>query len=167
MVVGLSADTTAYAFAEELREIPGLTIFTNSILVAEQLHRPAGPQAPFTTVLMTGGERTPSDALVGPIAVSSLRQLHVDLLFLGVHGAHEQVALTTPNLLESEIDQVFIAAAKCVVVLADHTKWWTVGMSTIAPLEAADVFITDDGLDEHARAALQERVGSVVVAPVG
>jgi DeoR family fructose operon transcriptional repressor len=164
MVVGLSAGTTTYALAKRLREIPGLTIVTNSILVADQFERAPGKQKYSGSVLVTGGERTPSDAFVGPIAVSSLRQLHVDILFLGVHGVQESAGLTTPNLLESELDQVFIAAANRVAVVADHTKWGTVGMSTIAPLEAAQVFITDAGLDLGAQAVLRERVGSLIVA---
>lgn len=164
MVVGLSAGTTTYALAKRLRDIPGLTIVTNSILVADQFERAVGRQKYSGSVLVTGGERTPSDAFVGPIAVSSLRQLHVDILFLGVHGVHESAGLTTPNLLESELDQVFISAANRVAVVADHTKWGTVGMSTIAPLEAAEVFITDAGLELGAQSVLRERVGNLIVA---
>ena len=164
MVVGISAGTTTYALTAELRAIPGLTIVTNSIPAAAQFDHIVGKNAYSGTVLLTGGERTPSDALVGPIAVSSLRQLHVDILFLGVHGVHEQAGLTTPNLLESEINQAFIAAANQVAVLADHTKWGTIGMSTIAPLEAAQVFITDDRLHAAAQATLRERVGRLIIA---
>lgn len=166
MVVGLSAGTTTYAFAQQLREVPGLTIVTNSIPVAEQFRGGGQRPAYEGTVLITGGERTLSDALVGPIAVSALRQLHVDLLFLGVHGAHLDAGLTTPNLLESEVNQVFLAASNRVAVLADHTKWGTVGMSSFAPLSAAALFITDNGLAEHARPALREQVGELITVKV-
>ena len=36
--------------------------------------------------MLTGGIRTPSDALVGPVADLTIRSLHLDLLFLGCHG---------------------------------------------------------------------------------
>ena len=49
------------------------------------------------TVVLTGGIRTPSDALVGPVAVQALQALHVDWLFLGVHGIDERAGLTTPE----------------------------------------------------------------------
>lgn len=163
MVIGLSAGTTTYAFAQLLREVPGLTIVTNSIPVADQFCGVGQKPAYKGTVLITGGERTLSDALVGPIAVSALRQLHVDLLFLGVHGADAAAGLTTPNLLESEVNQVFLSASNRVAVLADHTKWGTVGMSTFAPLSVADLFITDDGLPEDARPGLREQVGELIV----
>ena len=83
-------------------------------------------------MILIGGERTPSDALVGPIATAALKQLHLDLLFLGVHGMDADAGFTTPNLLEAETDRAFVAASRKVVVLADHTKWGTQGISTIA-----------------------------------
>jgi DeoR/GlpR family transcriptional regulator of sugar metabolism len=166
MVVGISAGTTTYALSEELRNIPNITIVTNSIPVADPPGRPDDNRPYRGTVLLTGGERTPSRALVGPIAISSLSQLHLDILFLGVHGAEEQSGLTTPNLMESEVNRMLIAATNNVFVLADHSKWDTVGMSTFAPLDAADVFITDSGLSEGAREVLREHVGRLVIVDV-
>ena len=78
---------------------------TNSLPVAELLH--AARRADLTVVL-TGGVRTPSDALVGPVAVTALRTLHVDWLFLGVHGIDERAGLTTPNLVEAETDRALV-----------------------------------------------------------
>ena len=37
----------------------------------------AGPRTAAKTVVLTGGERTPSDALAGPVAVAALSRLHV------------------------------------------------------------------------------------------
>lgn len=48
---------------------------TNSVPVEEVFHtRPREDR----TVILTGGVRTPSDALVGPVAVAALRGLHAD-----------------------------------------------------------------------------------------
>ena len=68
--VAVSAGTTTYAVALELREIPDLTVVTNSIPVADLLH---SQRRDDLTVMLTGGARTPSDALVGPVAVAALR----------------------------------------------------------------------------------------------
>src|SRR6476661_437331 len=122
------------------------------------------PGAPGQTVVLTGGERTPSDALVGPVAVSALRTLHVDRLFLGVHGMDAEAGLTTPNLVEAETNRAMIAAARRVCVLADHTKWGVVGLSTIVPLGEVDLVITDDGMPQRARAALAESAHELIVA---
>ena len=104
--------------------------------------------------MLTGGVRTPSDALVGPVAVAALRSLHVDWLFLGVHGIDERAGFTTPNLVEAETNRALIAAARQVVVTADSTKWGVVGLCSMARLDDVDVVVTDDGLDAEARRLL-------------
>jgi len=50
------------------------------------------------------------------------------------------------------------------VVMADHTKWGTTGLSSFAALDEVDVLITDAGIPPDARQALTERVGRLVVA---
>src|SRR3954469_14762046 len=109
--VAVSAGTTTYAVALELRAVPDLTVVTNSIPVADLLH---AQHRDDLRVLLTGGTRTPSDALVGPLAVAALRSLHVDWLFLGVHGVDERAGLTTPNLVEAETNRALIASARRV-----------------------------------------------------
>ncbi|MCB5290763.1 DeoR/GlpR family DNA-binding transcription regulator [Arthrobacter sp. SO3] len=160
MAVGMSAGTTTWALAKILSNGPRITVVTNSLRIADVFH--AGNTQ--STVIITGGERTPSDALVGPLATSSLKQLHLDLLFLGVHGVDADAGFTTPNLLEAETDRAFVAAARKVVVLADHTKWGSLGLSTIANLEDADELISDDQLGVEAQRILREHVGRLRTA---
>jgi DeoR/GlpR family transcriptional regulator of sugar metabolism len=158
--VGLSAGTTTAALARQLAGVPDLTVVTNSIPVADVLHRAGRTDQ---TVVLTGGVRTPSDALVGPVAVAAIRTLHLDLVFLGVHGMSERAGYTTPNLMEAETDRALVAAGERLVVLADHTKWGTVGISSIAPLAAADVLVTDSALPAAARSTLEGLVAELVV----
>jgi DeoR/GlpR family transcriptional regulator of sugar metabolism len=160
--VGLSAGTTTWTLAHHLGAIPELTVVTNSMRVADVLHK-AGAAA--TNVVLTGGVRTPSDALVGPIAVSSLRLLHLDLVFLGVHGMHARAGFTTPNLLEADTDQALVAAGQRLVVLADHTKWGMIGISTIVPLDRADVVITDESLADDGCRTIRDAGVDLVLAP--
>ena len=158
MAIGLSAGTTTWALAQRLAEVADLTVVTNSMQVAQALQRGV---APGRTVVLTGGVRTPSDALVGPVAVTALRQLHLDLLFLGVHGMTERAGFSTPNLLEADVDRAFVEAANRLVVVADSTKWGEVGLSTIVSLDRADLLITDSGLEREARERLGEVVGEL------
>ena len=163
MAVGVSAGTTTWALAHRLRTIDRLTVVTNSIRIADVLH--AGNNV-NQSVVLTGGVRTPSDALVGPIAVSALAQLHLDIVFLGVHGMTEDAGFTTPNLLEADTDRALATAGRQLVVVADHTKWGTIGIRTIAHLREVDIVITDNGLSEEARAILASHVEEVRLAPV-
>lgn len=159
--IGISAGTTTFELARALRGVAGLTVVTNSVPVAQLLHD-SGTSG--QTVVLTGGVRTPSDALVGPVAVSALRSLHVDLLFLGAHGVDAKAGLTTPNLVEAETNRALVGCARRVCVLADHTKWGVVGLSSFLELEHVDVLVTDKGLAAKARSAVRESVGRLVVA---
>ncbi|GAA3441225.1 DeoR/GlpR family DNA-binding transcription regulator [Planomonospora venezuelensis] len=159
--IALSAGTTTWTLAHLVTDVPELTVITNSIRIADVFHR--SPRADRTVVL-TGGVRTPSDALVGPVAVAAVRGLHVDTLFLGVHGMSARAGFTTPNLLEAETNRALVASAHRLVVPADHSKWDTVGISTIAALSEAHIVISDSGLPEEAREELSGRVGELLIA---
>jgi DeoR/GlpR family transcriptional regulator of sugar metabolism len=161
VAIGLTAGSTTWALARQLSAVPHLTVVTNSIPVAEVLHE---RQRSDQTVILTGGVRTPSDALVGPVAVATIRSLHVDMLFMGVHGVDAKAGLTTPNLMEAETNRAFADSARQLVVLADHTKWGIVGLSQIAALAEVGTFITDDGVPSEAHGILANRVGELLIA---
>lgn len=167
MSIGLSGGTTTWALAQELRTIPKLTIVTNSLPVADVFARPDRADEPYTqTVVLTGGVRTPSDALVGPVAVRAIENLHCDVVFLGVRGIDVQAGLTTSNLLEAETNRAFVGAGRRSVVLADHTKWGAVGLTTIVDLREVDQLVIDDGISAETEAALRAEFGAVWVAAV-
>src|SRR5690606_17954191 len=152
--------TTTWTLAQHLRRIPDLTVVTNSMRVADALRPDDGVER---SVVLTGGVRTPSDALVGPVAVSSLRQLHLDLVFLGVHGIDVTAGFTTPNMLEADTNRAPVAAGRRLVVLAAHTQSDTVGLSTIAGLDEADIVIGGQGLPTGARDLLTGHVGRLTL----
>jgi DeoR/GlpR family transcriptional regulator of sugar metabolism len=59
-----------------------------------------------------------------------------------------------------------VKAGRRLVVVADHTKWGTIGIRTIAHLHEADMVITDDGLSDAARTVLESHVREVRIIPV-
>ncbi len=161
LAVGLSAGTTTWHLANRLLSIPHLTVVTNSPSVAQVFYRSNDHSI---TVVLTGGVRTPSDALVGPLATASLRSLHLDLVFMGVHGMDPDHGFTTPNLAEAETNQALIRSARSLVVVADHTKWKTPGLATFAALTDPDHVITDDGIPIEARQRFAEVGNRLVIA---
>jgi DeoR/GlpR family transcriptional regulator of sugar metabolism len=159
--IAISAGTTTFAVARRLVDVPSLTVVTNSVPVADVLYHGGRPDQ---TVILTGGVRTPSDALVGPFAVTALRTVNVDLVILGVHGMDPRAGFTTPNLLEADTDRALVEAGRRLVVVADHTKWGVIGVSTIAGLSQADMVISDDGLPADARTVLGSTARELVIA---
>jgi DeoR/GlpR family transcriptional regulator of sugar metabolism len=160
--IGISAGTTTYALARRLVDVPGLTVVTNSVPVADVLHRAGRSDQ---TIILTGGVRTPSDALVGPFAVAALRTIHLDQVFMGVHGMDPRSGFTTPNVLEADTDRALVAAGRRLVVCADSSKWGVIGISAIARLDEADTLVTDNGLTAEAREIAGEAVRELLIAP--
>lgn len=169
--IALSGGTTTYALAQHLLDVPDLTVVTNSVRVADVFHTvqraggPGGAARPgAATVVLTGGVRTPSDSLVGPVADQAIGSLHFDVLFLGVHGISVEAGLSTPNLAEAETNRRFIRSARRVVVVADHTKWGTVGLSSFGRLDEIEALVTDRGVSDEVRAEMAEHLPGLVVA---
>jgi DeoR/GlpR family transcriptional regulator of sugar metabolism len=159
--IAISAGTTTYAVANKLLNVPNLTVVTNSPRVADLLHN---PQRDDLTVVLTGGVRTPSDALAGPVADATLRSMHVDTLILGVHGIDQIAGLTTANLIEAATNRALITTARRVIVVADNSKWGVIGLSTIAALDQVDVLVTDAEIDAATLGMVAEQVGQLIVA---
>ncbi|ALE05093.1 hypothetical protein AL755_05670 [Arthrobacter sp. ERGS1:01] len=169
MTLAMTGGTTTYQLAvylaAELEQIRSLTVVTNSLKVADLLYQQQGNSD--CKVIVTGGERTPSEALVGPVARSALRSLNTDLCFMGVHGIDADRGLTSPNLLEAETNAAFIESTGRLVVLADSTKFQVRSLATIAPLSAVDTVITDDGVSASTRELFAAKVPTLTVVSAG
>jgi DeoR/GlpR family transcriptional regulator of sugar metabolism len=164
MAVAVSAGSTTYEVCRLLLDLPRLTVVTNSVPAADALHHAGRPDQ---TIILTGGVRTPSDALVGPFAVAALRSVNVDIVFMGVHGVDARAGFTTPNMLEAETNRALIETGRRLVVVADHTKWGVTGVSSFARLNEADVLISDERLPAEAQVALRSEAGDLVLARIG
>ena len=162
--IAISAGTTTWAMAQHLATVRGLTVVTNSTTVADTIASMGDPTQ--QTVILTGGVRTRSAALVGPVADLTIRSLHVDQLFLGAHGFDARAGLTTPNLAEAETNRALISSAREVIALVDSTKWGIVGLADFGALSAVDVLISDEGLPDDARSVVHDAINEVIlVAP--
>lgn len=164
MAVGLSAGSTTWYLAKQLLEIRDVTVVTNSLAVADLFEEARDATEDGTSVVLTGGIRTPGRALVGPVAVRSLSYLHFDLTFLSVHGIHPEAGLTTPNILEAETSRALAASGGCTVVLADHSKWPAVSLTTIIDLDEVDLLLTDDGMSHEDLQAIRNHISDVRLA---
>jgi len=166
MTVALTGGTTTYQLAvhlaAELGRLRHITVVTNSLKAAELLYRHQGDSG--CQVILTGGERTPSEALVGPVARMALRSLNTDLCFMGVHGLDAVRGLSSPNLLEAETNAAFIDSTSRLVVLADSTKFGVRALAAIAPLGAVETIITDDGVAPATRELFTSLVPTFMAA---
>ncbi|WP_329589782.1 DeoR/GlpR family DNA-binding transcription regulator [Streptomyces sp. NBC_01362] len=151
IVVG--AGTTTQELARRLARVPGLTVVTNSLLVAQAL-----AHANRVEVVMTGGTLRGSNyALVGSGAEQSLQGLRVSRAFLSGSGLTAERGLSTSNMLSASVDRALVQAAAEVVVLADHTKLGSDTMFQTVPTDLITRLVTDEppGHDDRAATELQ------------
>lgn len=161
MVVGVSAGTTTWFLATHLARIAPLTVVTNSVTVSERIAELADPLE--QSIVLTGGTRTPSAGMVGPIAEQALRSVNIDMLFVGCYGMDAVAGLTSPSFAEGETNRTLVSRSRRVVVIADSTKWQILGVDSWARLDQVDVLITDDGLPAEARDQIAAKVGELII----
>ena len=114
MTIAIGAGTTTTELARVLRRRSSITVITNSITVFEVLTASDADDGP--AAYLSGGARTPSDALVGPIADTALASFRVDATFLGVHGFDVHAGLTSPNIAEAQTNRTLIEIADRLVI---------------------------------------------------
>jgi DeoR/GlpR family transcriptional regulator of sugar metabolism len=100
------------------------------------------------------------------VADWTIKTLHVDQLFLGVHGMDAHAGFTTPNMPEATTNRTLIDNAREVIILADSSKWGVIGLAGIAPLAAAHTVVTDERLPEPAARTLREHVSNVTTVHI-
>ncbi len=159
--IALMGGSSVYALAKRLRDVPSITIVTNSVPVSDFFSQyPRADQ----TVVLTGGVRTPTDSLVGNITTEVFARFNLDLVFMGTHGMDTEFGFSSPNLVEADTNREVIRRAVKLVVLADHTKWGSRGFTSFADLPDADTVITTSGIDKEALTKLRKQVGTVLLA---
>ena len=146
----LDSGTTTTAIARGLKKFSNLTIITNAVNIAAEL------SGTDFEVLLTGGSlRRNSFSLVGPLAEEMLRDVHADLLFLGVDGFDLEAGLTTPNMMESRVNRAMVKASSTVVAVCDSTKFNRRSMSKIVDATAIHLVITDKNLPAETADAIR------------
>lgn len=161
----LDSGSTVLAVARAIRaRALGLTIITPSILVAIEL-----ADEPGTTVLVTGGELRAGDlSLVGPESIDSLNRYNADVFVMGVAGVDEARGYTDYHRGESAVKKSAIAVSDRVIVVADRGKVGRSALVSIAPIEGADLLVTDAPDDDPVVQDLRRRGVEICIAkPVG
>ena len=142
----LDAGSTTSRLAQILPDDRPLTVVTNSPEIGVHL-----AQRDDLTVMLLGGRlRKRTLATVDDWAAQAIRQMHVEVAFIGTNGLSLERGLTTPDPTEASTKRAMIASASKVVVLADHTKVGNDYFARFGELSDIDLLVTDSGLDDEA-----------------
>ncbi len=167
-VVGLNGGTTTTEVGRELALLPEssdpageprLTVVTNAVNIANEL-----TTRPRIKVVVTGGVARPhSYELTGPLATLLLKEITIDVLFLGVNAFDAEHGAAAHNEGEAAINATFVKAAKRVVVVADATKIGHTAFARICETAEVDTLVTDARIAPEQVARLEAAGVQVIV----
>jgi DeoR family galactitol utilization operon repressor len=151
-VIMIEAGTTTALIARYLSGKRDIHIVTNSTLVFSYARL-----NPNLQITMTGGEfRRPTESLVGPIALETIGRLNVRLAFVGTDGFTLERGMTTHLMEGAEIVKAMKAHAQKTVLVADSSKYGKTGFTSVLPLSAMDLILTDSNLAPAAETQLRD-----------
>lgn len=136
--VYLSSGSSTYWVARNLVDRGDLTVIVNSIINAKIL-----AQCEDMQVIVVGGFLRRSElSLVGHLAETTLKDLHVDKVIMGIRGIDPEYGLTSENPQELMTDRAMLNLSKNVIIVADHTKFGFIAASRTAPVTAVRTIVT-------------------------
>lgn len=139
-VVVIDGGTTNLEVARQLPRDLRATIVTNSPLVATS----TSDHSHLEVILLGGVFDKRSQMVLGARVLDQLQAVNADLCFVGVHGIHEDLGLTTAGYDEAAIKAAMIKAAAEVVAVATPDKFGTASAHRFAALSSIDTMVTED-----------------------
>ena len=147
----LDAGTTTTRMAALFPRDRRLTVVTHAVPIAARL-------AGLTHIdlrLLPGRVRHTTQAAVGSDTVAALGMLRAEVAFLGTNGLTRDHGLSTPDADEAAAKRAMVRGAHLVVVLTDSSKLGVEATHRFAEINQVDVLVTDAGIDDDVRSALE------------
>ena len=144
--VYVDSGSTTLRLVERLPQIEGVTYVTDSLGHAHRLM-----ERGLKFMLLGGGYKPETEALVGPDAVAMLRRYTFSCGFWGSNGITERAGFTTPDIDEAEVKRVSMQRTERRYVITDASKFGMVAPVSFADFGSATIITTGDVPDEYAR----------------
>jgi DeoR family glycerol-3-phosphate regulon repressor len=155
----IDTGTTTVVFAEELGRLAGLTVITNSAMVAQHVGRSGQNR-----VFLVGGEYRDSSAQnVGRMAVEQIATLRAAHAVLTV-GSIDVDGILDFDPEETEIARAMIGQARTVTVIADRTKLGRPAVFKVCDYSRIQRLVIDVPPEGEIRQALLAAGVDIVVA---
>ena len=139
---------------------PALTVVTNAVNIAAEL-----TVRTQIKIVVTGGVARPrSYELIGPYAEEILKEVNIDIAFLGVEAIDPVTGVSTHHEDEARINRAMAARAEKIVVVTDSSKFSKRAFACIRPANEIDVLITDSGIDSTIADQLRQLGVEIIIA---
>jgi DeoR family transcriptional regulator, glycerol-3-phosphate regulon repressor len=137
----IDTGSTTLVAAEALAATPGLSVVTNSVLIADVFGRRAAAR---TKVFLLGGDyEVANRQTVGPDAIAQLDLYRADHAILTVAALSPETGATDADVAEARIARAMIARAGNVIVLATASKLGRRAGFRVCGLDEIDMLVTE------------------------
>lgn len=138
--IALDSSTTTFAMIPYLKRYDGLTIVTNSLVIAQQFL-----DSPRIRVLLPGGMlRRDSISLVGN--PSSLPDINLNVGFFSAQGVTFTAGITEIGPDEAEMKRAMMTRCITKIITVDASKWGKIAPYTYAAVRDIARIITTPGI---------------------
>lgn len=146
----INSGSTTLQVIKQLARRKGIKIITNNAAAL-------GLSDAAATIIFTGGTlRSSSHTFVGPFSSRTLSEINATKAIIGVDGLSLRAGLTSPVMEEAEITKTMLERVYGTVILAaDYSKIGKVSSFRIAPVQDAQILITDISFNEDYRTELE------------
>jgi DeoR/GlpR family transcriptional regulator of sugar metabolism len=139
---GVTPQLVAEAISADMQPGSRLTVVTSSLLAAGAL-----ASDPNVTVVLLGGRlRGLTMATVDHWATRMLKELVIDLAFLGANGISREHGTTTPDPAVAAVKAQVVASSRRRILVGVHTKFGVASFCRFADLPDFEAVVTDTGV---------------------
>ena len=150
MVVAVDSGTTPWRVAGKLKDKAPLTVLTSALAVIEELGSVQG-----ISLYCVGGQfRLNNLDFVGIQTIDDIKRMHSDVAFLGADAFLPGRGVFIADSQSTAVTEAIVDSSDLCVVVLDHTKINARGTFLAIPSNRINHMITDSGLNEETRQAL-------------
>ncbi|MGX9356547.1 DeoR/GlpR family DNA-binding transcription regulator [Roseobacteraceae bacterium S113] len=143
----LNIGTSTEAVAQELLHHDGLLIVTNNLNAAQILQA-----NPALEIIMTGGTLRRADGgLIGPQAIETVRQFHLDFAVMGCSALTREGDMLDYDLDEVGVSRAILHSARRAFLVADRSKFDRSAPARIGSIAEIDTMFTNAPLPDSAQ----------------
>ncbi|MEH0835041.1 DeoR/GlpR family DNA-binding transcription regulator [Pectobacterium cacticida] len=160
----IDAGSTTALLADELLSMPGMTVITNSLTVAQKLSATES-MTQHSVILLGGYMGATAQATSGDITLNELARYRADVALLSPVGIDAASGATSFAHHEAAIARSMVQYARTRIILADHSKIGVTSRVVYATVQEIDMVITDAlSTEKAALSLLQAHCQQVIVA---
>ena len=159
-VVGIDSGSTTLEIVRNLPNIP-LTIVTHSLAAANVVAQ----NKRYSLIVLGGILQHEANCLCGPQAIAALQTLYINKLFLSTSGLVAPDGLSCNNLADAEVKQALISSSRQTILCMDSSKVGRAYLARFATLNDIDTLITDNGISDESREALERQQIQIITVP--